>query len=181
VTGKPLFNAEIRPVHGSWLEFATTRHGTMTVKIDRRRKFPITTFLRAIGISSNDDIRSKFEGITDKEGFIDNTLQKDETGSETEAMIEIFKKMHPGEPVVLEKVRESLNGLFFNNRRYDLGPVGRYKMNKKLAETPGFRPSEDRVLTVEDVVGTIAYLINLTAGNGVLDDIDSLANRRIRS
>ncbi len=181
VTGKPLYTAEVRPVHGSWLEIATTRHGTITVKIDRRRKFQITTFLRAIGISSNDDIRERFAGITDKEGFIDNTLQKDETASETEAMIEIFKKMHPGEPVVLEKVRESLNGLFFNNRRYDLGPVGRYKINKKLAETPGFRPTEERVLSVEDVVGAIAYLIGLTQGNGVVDDIDSLANRRIRS
>ncbi len=181
VTGKPLYTAEVRPVHGSWLEFSTTRHGTITVKIDRRRKFPVTTFLRAIGISSNDDIRDRFTGITDKEAFIDNTLQKDETASETEAMIEIFKKMHPGEPVVLEKVRESLNGLFFNNRRYDLGPVGRYKINKKLADTQNFRPAEERVLSVDDVVGTIAYLIGLSQGNGVVDDIDSLANRRIRS
>ncbi|HYK08603.1 MAG TPA: DNA-directed RNA polymerase subunit beta [Candidatus Eisenbacteria bacterium] len=181
VTGKPLYTAEIRPVHGSWLEFSTTRHGTMTVKIDRRRKFPITTFLRAIGLSSNEDIRGRFTGVADKEGFIDNTLQKDETTSEAEAMIEIFKKMHPGEPVVLEKVRESLNGLFFNNRRYDLGAVGRYKMNKKLADTQGFRPAEERVLTVDDVVGTIAYLMKLVAGDGIIDDIDSLANRRIRS
>src|SRR5579872_3537621 len=179
VTGKPLYTAEIRPVHGSWLEIAITRHGTMTVKIDRRRKFPITTFLRAIGLSSNDDIRARFEGVVDKEGFIDNTLSKDDTGSEAEAMIEIFKKMHPGEPVVLEKVRESLNGLFFNNRRYDLGAVGRYKINKKLADTPGFHPSKERVLSVDDIVGSITYLIMLTRGQGVIDDIDSLANRRI--
>ena len=182
VTGKPLYNAEIRPVHGSWLEFSTTRHGTITVKIDRRRKFPVTTFLRAIGIAGNDDIRAKFAQVdTGNEQFIENTLKKDETASETEAMIEIFKKMHPGEPVVLDKVRESLLGLFFNNRRYDLGPVGRYKTNKKLKDAEGFSDTDQHVLTVNDVVGTIAYLIGLAKGVGTVDDIDSLANRRVRS
>ena len=182
VTGKPLYNAEIRPVHGSWLEIATTRHGTITVKIDRRRKFPITTFLRAIGISGNEDIKAKFAQVdTGNDQFIENTLKKDDTTSEAEAMIEIFKKMHPGEPVVLDKVRESLHGLFFNNRRYDLGPVGRYKMNKKLKDSDGFTPSDEHVLTVADIVGTISYLISLTKGVGVVDDIDSLANRRVRS
>ncbi len=89
--------------------------------------------------------------------------------------------MHPGEPVVLEKVRESLHGLFFNNRRYDLGAVGRYKLNKKLTDTVGFNPSEERVLTVMDIVGAVSYLISLNKGIGVVDDIDSLANRRVRS
>ncbi|MDE2025512.1 MAG: DNA-directed RNA polymerase subunit beta [Patescibacteria group bacterium] len=181
VTGKQLFNAEIRPAHGSWLEFATTRHGTITVKIDRRRKFPVTTFLRALGLSSNTDIKDRFAGVEDTEDYLGTTLTKDETSSETEALIEIFKKMHPGEPIVLEKVRESIHGLFFNNRRYDLGTVGRYKVNKKLSGTPGFSMAETRTLTVEDIIGTIAYLINLTKGLGVVDDIDSLANRRIRS
>ncbi len=181
ITGKQLFSAEIRPAHGSWLEFSTTRHGTMTVKIDRRRKFPVTAFLRALGISSNENIKEKFTGVDDENGYIEQTLAKDETGSETEALIEIFKKMHPGEPIVLDKVRESIHGLFFNNRRYDLGAVGRYKVNKKLAGTTGFAPADTRVLTQDDIVGTIAYLINLTKGNGVIDDIDSLANRRVRS
>lgn len=182
VTGKTLYSAEIRPVHGSWLEFSTTRHNTITVKIDRRRKFLATTFLRAIGISSNQEIKDKFAGIDalDKDGFIDNTLTKDETQSEVDAVIEIFKKMHPGEPVVLDKVRENFNGLFFNNRRYNLGSVGRYKVNKKLGKTPGFTPSEDQILTIEDIIGTISYLIALTQGEGSVDDIDSLANRRVR-
>ena len=182
VTARPLYNAEIRPVHGSWLEFATTRHGTITVKIDRRRKFPVTTFLRALGLSSNEDILAKFAQVdTGNEAYIENTLHKDETASETEALIEIFKKMHPGEPIVLDKVRESLHGLFFNNRRYDLGEVGRYKVNKKLKDCEGFTPSEERVLTINDVVGAISYLIGLTKGAGIVDDIDSLANRRVRS
>ncbi len=181
VTGKQLFNAEIRPAHGSWLEFATTRHGTITVKIDRRRKFAVTTFLRALGLSANADIKDKFANLQDTEDYLGNTLTKDETTSETEALIEIFKKMHPGEPIVLEKVRESIHGLFFNNRRYDLGTVGRYKVNKKLNGTTGFNQAEVRTLTVDDIIGTIAYLINLTHGIGVIDDIDSLANRRVRS
>src|SRR5581483_5053966 len=96
------------------------------------------------------------------------------------ANIEIFKKMHPGEPIVLEKIRENFNGLFFNNRRYDLGVVGRYKVNKKLSKTPGFTPSQERVLSIDDVVGTISYLIQLANGIGTVDDIDSLANRRVR-
>lgn len=182
VTGRTLYSAEIRPVHGSWLEFATTRHNTITVKIDRRRKFLATTFLRAIGISTSQDIKEKFQNLAeiDKEGYIDNTLNKDDTQTEVDAVIEIFKKMHPGEPIVLDKVRENFNGLFFNNRRYNLGPVGRYKTNKKLAKIAGFVPSEEHILTVSDIVGAISYLIQLTQGIGSVDDIDSLANRRVR-
>lgn len=181
-TGKTLYTAEIRPVHGSWLEFATTRYGTITVKIDRRRKFLVTTFLRALGISSNETIKEKFADLDGKvDPYIEASLMKDETTSESEALIEIFKKLHPGEPIVLDKVRESFNNLFFNNRRYDTGKVGRYKINKKLAETPGFKNSEQRVLTFEDIIGTISYLMLLSSGKGEIDDIDSLANRRIRS
>ena len=186
VTGKPLYIAEIRPIHGSWLEFSTTRHDTISVKIDRRRKFPVTTFLRALGLSSNQNILDKFAALKDssiengEKSFIENTLEKDETQNETEATIEIFKKMHPGEPVVLDKVRENFISLFFNNRRYDLGTVGRYKINKKLSNVPGFRTTEERVLAIEDIIATIGYLILLKSGQGTVDDIDSLANRRVR-
>ena len=184
VTGKNLFTSEIRPVHGSWLEFTTTRHETIMVKIDRRRKFLASTFLRALGISSNEDIKEKFKDLEadGKTSFIENTLQKDETGDSTDALIEIFKKMHPGEPVVLEKVRENFNGMFFNNRRYDLGEVGRYKINKKLAGTPGFEPADKdtKILTVNDIIGAMSFLIGLAQGKDGVDDIDSLANRRVR-
>jgi DNA-directed RNA polymerase subunit beta len=182
-TGKTLYTGEIRPTHGSWLEFSTTRYDTLTVKIDRRRKFLVSTFLRAIGISSNDQIKELFREVSaeDEESFVENTLVKDETSGEADAVIEIFKKMHPGEPVVYDKVRESFINLFFNNRRYDLGAVGRYKINKRLAKVPGYQPSQERILTREDIAGTIAYLIMLTQRKGILDDIDSLANRRIRS
>jgi DNA-directed RNA polymerase subunit beta len=181
VTGKTLYTAEIRPSHGSWLEFSTTRHETITVKIDRRRKFLASTFLRAIGLSSNEEIKNKFKDLEEGlDTYVTSTLEKDTTGSEVEALIEIFSKMHPGEPVVLDKVRESFNGMFFNARRYDLGVVGRYKVNKKLGKVPGFTPTEDRVLTVDDVIGTLSYLVRLTKGIGTIDDIDSLANRRVR-
>jgi DNA-directed RNA polymerase subunit beta len=184
ITGKTLYSSEIRPVHGSWLEFSTTRYGTITVKIDRRRKFLASTFLRALGISDNDAIRERFKNISDENGrntLIDNTLQKDETSNETEALIEIFKKMHPGEPVVLDKVREYFTNLFFNNRRYDLGVVGRYKTNKRLQAVSDYKPSEEHVLTIDDIVATLSYLIMLEQGKGDIDDIDSLSNRRVRS
>jgi len=182
VTGQTLYTAEIRPVHGSWLEFTTTRYGTITVKIDRRRKFLASTFLRAIGVSDNDVIRDKFKEV-ESDGsteFINNTLVKDETTSQNEALVEIFKKMHPGEPIVLDKIKENFFAMFFNNRRYDLGEVGRYKINKKLKNTPGFSPSEEKILTIEDIVAAIAFLIELSKGKDGVDDIDSLANRRVR-
>ena len=182
VTGKKLYTAEIRPIHGSWLEFSTTRHETITVKIDRRRKFLASTFLRAIGFSSNEDIKETFKELEDdaKTSFVGNTLQKDETGNSKDAIIEIFKKMHPGEPVVFEKVKENFDGLFFNSRRYDLGRVGRYKTNKKLKGMPGFAESDVHILTKEDILGTISYLIRLAQGFDGVDDIDSLENRRVR-
>jgi len=182
VTGQTLYTAEIRPVHGSWLEFTTTRYETITVKIDRRRKFLASTFLRAIGVSDNDLIRDKFkEAEADgKSNYINNTLHKDETVSQNEALIEIFKKMHPGEPVVIDKVKENFFGMFFNNRRYDLGDVGRYKINRKLKDVPGFTPTEERILTIEDILAAISYLIQLSRGMDGVDDIDSLANRRVR-
>lgn len=182
VTGKKLYNAEIRPVHGSWLEFSTTRHETITVKIDRKRKFLATTFLRAIGVSGNETIKEKFKDVeaNGKTSFIETTLQKDETVSQKDAVIEIFKKMQPGEPIVFGKIKENFDGVFFNIRRYDLGAVGRYKINKKLKNIPGLFLSEARILTVEDIVGTISFLLLLAQGKEGIDDIDSLANRRVR-
>lgn len=184
VTGKTLYTAEIRPVHGSWLEFSTTRHETIMVKIDRRRKFLASTFLRALGVSSNEEIKSRFkEAEADgKTSFIENTLLKDETVSSDEANIEIFKKMHPGEPVVLDKIRENFHGTFFNSRRYDLGQVGRHKINKKLSQVSSYNPQdpETNILTTEDIIGTIAYLIKLVRDGDGVDDIDNLANRRVR-
>ncbi len=181
ITGKTLYTAEMRPVHGSWLEFSTTRNDMVVVRIDRRKKFLTSIFLKALGIDTNEQIAEKFEGIEGADTFIKNTLEKDDTKGQTDALIEIFKKMNPGEPIVLDTIRENFRSLFFDRRRYDLSRVGRYKVNKKLNRLPNFTPSEELTLTLDDVIGVISYLVELTQGKGKMDDIDHLANRRIRS
>ncbi len=181
ITGKTLYTAELRPVHGSWLEFSTTRNDTVVVRIDRRKKFLATVFLKSLGLDGTDAIYDKFKGVEEAEQYIKNTLEKDETKGETDALIEIFKKMNPGEPVVIDTIRQNFRDLFFDRRRYDLSKVGRYKINKKLANLTNFQNSEVNTLTLDDIVGIISYLIGLTSGKGKVDDIDHLANRRVRS
>ncbi|OGG27306.1 DNA-directed RNA polymerase subunit beta [Candidatus Gottesmanbacteria bacterium RIFCSPLOWO2_01_FULL_39_12b] len=179
VTGKMVYTAEVRPLFGSWLDFAISRNGVITVRIDRRRKYTVTTFLRAIGISSDEEILSLFADIDKKDSFMANTIEKDPTKTEVEAIIEIYRKMRPGEPTVLDNAQELLKNLFFNPRRYSLGEVGRYKMNKKLdLNIP--QNKDNWILTKEDIIGIIRYLIGLTQGLGSIDDIDHLGNRRVR-
>jgi len=180
-TGRTLYTAEIRPLHGSWLEFTQTRNDVLMVRIDRRRKFPATTFLRAIGVSDDAQIRKLFADVdTAKDHqYIDATIKKDLTTSQAEATLELYKKLRPGEPIVLDNAQELLRTMFFDYRRYSLERVGRYKMNKKL----GVTVSTDRehwVLTKEDIIGSLRYLIGLSSGKGNVDDIDHLGNRRVR-
>lgn len=180
-TGKTLYVAEIRPMHGSWLEFTVTRNDVLMVRIDRRRKFTATTFLRAIGYSDNEAITALFSDV-EKAGnrkFIEATLAKDPTTSQIEAVLELYKKLRPGEPIVIDNAQELLRSMFFDYRRYSLERVGRYKMNKKLGvNVPNTK--ENWVLTRDDIIGTIRYLINLSHGIGDIDDIDHLGNRRVR-
>ena len=163
-TGKLLYTAELRPIRGTWLEFEISKTDVISIRVDRRRKFFATTILRAMGLS---DELFPFG--------LEATVAKDTTKTVEEALIEIYKKMRPGEPIVLENAQKLLYDLFFNPRRYDLGTVGRYKINKRLATV-----SDSRVLTRDDLVSTIKYLIGLSQGTGKTDDIDHLANRRIR-
>ena len=197
ITGKTLYTAEMRPAHGSWLEFSTTRTDMMVVRIDRRKKFLASVFLKALGLENNEEIYERFKGVDGSGSFIKNTIEKDDTRGETDALIEIFKKMNPGEPIVIDTIRQNFRASLFDKRRYDLSRVGRYKVNKKLSQIPNFalpagrpRPAlvqgrqasqESYTLTVGDVIGIMSYLIGLTAGSGKIDDIDHLANRRIRS
>jgi DNA-directed RNA polymerase subunit beta len=181
ITGKTLYTAELRPFHGSWLEFSTTRTNMIVVRIDRKKKFLATVFLKALGFEGNDTILEKFNGIESTEAYIQNTLDKDETKGSNDALIEIFKKMNPGEPVVVDTIRENFRASFFDKRRYDLSRVGRYKINKKLASLPNFNSSDLQTLTVDDVIGILSYLVLLSNGKGKVDDIDHLSNRRIRS
>jgi len=179
-TGKTLYSAEIRPMHGSWLEFIVTRNDVLMVRIDRRRKFVASTFLRAIGLSTNEDIITAFKGVkTGDHRYIEATLAKDPTTSQTEAVLELYRKLRPGEPIVIDNAQELLRTMFFDYRRYSLERVGRYKMNKKLAlSVPNDK--DHWVLTREDIIGAISYLMNLANGEGDVDDIDHLGNRRVR-
>ncbi|MBI4039731.1 DNA-directed RNA polymerase subunit beta [Candidatus Daviesbacteria bacterium] len=181
ITGKRLYSAELRPANGSWLEFSISRADVITVKIDRRRKFAASTFLRAIGFSDDEQIHQLFADVdTNAEAtFIANTLNKDTTKNQDEALLEIFRKMRPGDPVVLDNAKSMLEGMFFNGRRYNLTRVGRFKINKKLKlDVPNI--PENWILTKDDIVATLKYLINLQNGMGKVDDIDHLANRRVR-
>ncbi|MBI2338691.1 DNA-directed RNA polymerase subunit beta [Candidatus Daviesbacteria bacterium] len=180
ITGKRLFSAEIRPYRGSWLEFSVTRGGVLTAKIDRRRKFAATTLLRSLGFSENESITELFKDVdTGEDKFIEATLAKDPTKTSEEALLEIFRKMRPGDPVVLDNAKSLLDGMFFNARRYNLIKVGRYKINKRLGLDLPNTP-ENWILTKDDIIATLKYLIKLSQGEGKLDDIDHLANRRVR-
>jgi DNA-directed RNA polymerase subunit beta len=174
-----LYRAELRPLRGSWLEITVGRRDVMTVKIDRRRKMPVTVLLRALGFETDDEIKALFKKVnqTDKYALLENTLKKDATTNQAEALIEIYEKMRPGEPAVLDTAREYLSQLFFDPKRYDLGQVGRYKLNRRLK----INAKEDlTVLTPQDVVAAVNYLMALQNGTGKTDDIDHLSNRRVR-
>ena len=180
-SGRMLYVAEIRPLHGSWLEFEVGKTDVIVARIDRRKRVPAMTFMRAMGVSTDEEIKNLFAQIdTDKSHqYVLKTLEKDPAKSQEEALIEIYRKMRPGEPSVLENAQELFEGLFLDQRRYDLGRVGRYKINKKLGVNVE-NAKNNWVLTKEDVVGALTYLIGLQNGHGKVDDIDHLANRRLR-
>jgi len=179
-TGRTLYMGEVRPVKGSWLEFFVARNDVVSVRVDRRRKFPVTVILRAFGLSTDEEIYHALASLDERgKNLLDKTLKFDPTKTKEEALIEIYKKLRPGEPAILENALEFFRNLFLNNRRYDLGKVGRYKINKRLGlNFPN--TVENWILNREDLVGILTYLINLQNGNGEVDDIDHLANRRVR-
>jgi len=176
-SGRILYKAELRPLRGSWLEINVSRRNVITVKIDRRRKMPVTVVLRALGYETNEEILDLLKDVKDEHELIETTLLKDKTSNQAEALIELYEKMRPGEPAVLDTAKGFFKQLFFDSRRYDLGLVGRYKLNRRLK----IKADENiTVLTKEDIVASIKYLIGLQNGVGKLDDIDHLSNRRVR-
>lgn len=177
-SGRMLYKAELRPMRGSWLEVLIAKNDVISIKIDRHRKIPVTVLLRALGYSSDEQLRQLFteQDNNDDHQYIEATLGKDSTQSREEALIEIYQRMRPGEPAVLDNAAEMLEQMFFDPRRYDLGDVGRYKINRRLKQDK----SDATVLTVDDIVATVAYLIDLQNGRGKPDDIDHLSNRRVR-
>ncbi|MBU7007471.1 DNA-directed RNA polymerase subunit beta [Phosphitispora fastidiosa] len=173
-SGKRLYNATIIPNRGAWLEFETDANDNIFVRIDRTRKLPATVLIRALGHGTNAKVLDLFED----DERIRATLERDNTDSEEEALVEIYKRLRPGEPPTVESARSLLETLFFDPKRYDLASVGRYKLNKKLKVQIA---PEIRNLTKDDIIAAVRYLLNLIDGEGRGDDIDHLGNRRLRS
>ncbi len=174
------------------MEFETSNKNLLTVKIDRKRKLPITTLLRAIASLAKDQYHAEELDLTTDQGILDvfsnvdndpniryiqATLDRDPVKREDEALLELYKKMRPGDPATIDNARSLVKNLFFNPRRYDLGSVGRYKLNRKLDLST---PQSERILTQDDLVNIIRRLIELNNGHGRKDDIDHLGNRRVR-
>jgi DNA-directed RNA polymerase subunit beta len=173
-SGKKLFGATIIPNRGAWLEFESDLNDNLFVRVDRTRKLPATVLIRALGYASNGQILELFN---DNE-YVKITLERDNSESVEEALVEIYKRLRPGEPPTVDSARSLLEALFFDAKRYDLAKVGRYKLNKKL----GLDISTDiRYLTKEDIIASMQHMLLLMGGEGSKDDIDHLGNRRLRS
>jgi DNA-directed RNA polymerase subunit beta len=172
-SGKRVFNATLIPNRGAWVKLETDVSDYVYIKIDKTRKIPVTIFLRALGYNEGEmkDLFSHYD-------YLAKTFDKDPTSTEEEALIELYKKMRPGEHPTVEGARQLLESRFFNPKKYDLGLVGRYKLNKKLGPNA---PEDLRVLIREDFVAAIDYLIKLNFDEAQIDDIDHLGNRRVRS
>ena len=187
-TGRDLAGAKLIPSRGAWLEFETSKRDIISVKVDRKRKLPVTLLLRAVGFGADDEIRALFTDVdTDMDHpFIESTLERDNTSNPSsdvtkgveEALLEFYKKLRPGDPPTLDNARNFVQNLFFSSRRYDLGKVGRYKLNRRLGLDT---PLEERILTNEDLVAVIKRIIQINNGEGRPDDIDHLGNRRIKT
>lgn len=184
VSGSTFYNAEIRPYIGAWLDLTINKNNIIEAKINKKRKFLVTSLLRAFADKdlSNSELVNFFYDLDKSllEKYLMPTLEKDESQTKEEAVLEIYRKVKPGEPLISRNAFETLTNLFFNHRRYSLAAVGRYKINKKLdLKTP--IEKKNYLLNFEDLVAIVKYLINLTAGKGRFDDIDHLANRRVRA
>lgn len=186
-TDKTLHSVKVIPSRGAWLEFDVDKRDTVGVRIDRKRRQPVTVLLKALGWTS--------EQIVERFGFSEimrSTLEKDNTVGTDEALLDIYRKLRPGEPPTKESAQTLLENLFFKEKRYDLARVGRYKVNKKLGLHVG-EPITSSTLTEEDVVATIEYLVRLHEGQSTMtvpggvevpvetDDIDHFGNRRLRT
>ncbi len=179
-SGRRLGFAKLIPNRGAWLEFETSNRDILSVKVDRRRKVPVTTLLRAMGISSDDEILPLFEreDSDPTHHYIRTTIDKEPTKNRDEALLEFYKRLRPGDPPSHENAEALLNALFFNPRRYDLGKVGRYKLDKRLGHSV---PLSTRTLEKDDIIEILRGLIRLNNGLETPDDIDHLGNRRIRA
>ncbi len=176
---KRLYGAKVIPGRGAWLEFETAANGAISVKIDRRRKIPVTTFLRALGLTKS-DIEKKFEKVdTGDKKYIEATLEKDTTSSQGEALLEVYRRIRPGDLATVDNAKSMIEKMFFDPKRYDYSNVGRFKLNRRL----GFDTPNDpahRTLQMDDVIAIISEIIRLNNTQEPADDIDSLSNRRVK-
>jgi DNA-directed RNA polymerase subunit beta len=185
---KDIYSARVIPSRGAWLEFEIDKRDQVGVRIDRKRKQSVTVFLKALGLTS-EEILEEFKGFAS----IELTLEKDNILTKEEALKDIYRKLRPGEQVAAEAARALLDNFFFNSKRYDLAKVGRYKINRKLGLEA---PLSDSVLTLQDILATIKYLVALHDNQTTIvgtregkqtdiridvDDIDHFGNRRIRA
>jgi len=180
-TGRELCAAKLIPEHGAWLEFETSNRDVIFVKVDGKRKIPVAILLRAIGYDNDSELLELFRDVetSPEHTFIKSTMEKEPSVSTKEkALIDIYKRLRPGEPPTRENAQTLLNNLFFNPRRYDLGRVGRYKLNSRL----GLEIDESfRCLTKEDFIEIVRRIIKVNNGREEPDDIDHLRNRRVRT
>ena len=180
-TGRNVSLSKLIPYRGAWLEFETSPRDIISVKIDRKRKLPVTTFLRALGYASDEELLDLFKDVDTEEAhpYIRTTIERDTTvQTEAQALVEVYRRLRPGEPPSVESARSLLDNLFFNPRRYDLGRVGRYKMNRRMNQE---QPMDRRTLTKEDIIEMLRMMIRINIGSAAPDDIDHLGNRRVRA
>lgn len=180
-TGRQLCFAKLIPERGAWLEFETSGKDVISVKIDGKRKIPITTMLRALGYGSDDELVELFKDVdtSPNHPFIRETIDRDPlVRSENQGLIEFYRRLRPGDPPTMENARSLIKNLLFNSRRYNLGKVGRYKLNKRLGLD---LPLTQQVLTKEDLIKIVRHVIMVNNGADSPDDIDHLGNRRVRT
>jgi DNA-directed RNA polymerase subunit beta len=181
--GRKFFGARVIPTRGAWLEVDTEANGAIFIKIDRKRKVPVTSFLKAFGAGNDEDILREFDEVDDGKEikFIKETLARDAAKSQGEGFIEIYKRVRPGDLATADNARSLIEGMFFNFDRYDLGKIGRHKMNQRLKlDCPD--DIKHRVFRIEDFILIVKEIIRLNNAPGAVgDDIDHLGNRRVRS
>ncbi len=178
-TGRDLCSAKLIPYRGAWVELETSNKDLLSVKVDRKRKAPISTLLRALGWETDDEILGLVADVDDDpvHNYMQATIAKDTSATtEEEALLEFYRRLRPGEPPSVDNARELIESLFFNDRKYDLGPVGRYKLNRRLG-----LEEKTRTLTKNDIVELIRRMISINNGRASNDDIDHLGNRRVRA
>ena len=186
-TGRPLASAKMIPYRGAWIEFETSNRDVIYVKIDRKRKTPVTTFLRSLGYETDEEILELFSDVDTNpdHNFLQTTIDKDSgVTNQEEALVEFYRRLRPGEPPNAENAKSLINSLFFDSRRYDLGKVGRYKLDRNLkgpenADRDG--NLEDRILAKEDIINLLKRLIQVNNSERRANDIDHLGNRRVRA